>query len=520
MEQGRVWENEYFEFNLEKAPTYVELNLLTSNLKKFPIVESYRNIDFSIIRLFETPQPNDPYRFTLKNSPNDLDLPDEVINGTHFQMKLPLTVSRIGPINDENYPFKDNPILFTNGKMNANIDIAQLLNILCVNDDVMITFTDFSYLDAFYAMVTNSQLNTYKNFIVFAIDDQAFDELRSRGFVVYRFKSQIAESKDFEKASEFASVAFNLKMLVKMEIIRLCIQHRKHVLYFDTDLVIFKNPFSSLHECVFPDCIFTAQADLEPCAGFIYFLPEALPLINDIIEMVERTGIADQMALDHYVNSHRFAKYRNYKLLSKSVFMNGLNFFNTFPLFSERILKKSENITMFHNNFVIGYSNKVYRQREVLLFGIDNHAYYSNTTAKYIQIIESRSPQGDLRMMSELANRTNRIIVFPQYLCYYVAPCNLCNINHFNCLRDEIDALSFPWRESSFFLNKLVPLPIRYEGFTNIIYSLKNDEPSPRYVSLKKQKIRFGQESMIEKLANYINSLSDVRVFRIHQLSH
>ena len=61
---------------------------------------------------------------------------------------------------------------------------AKMVRKLAVNMTVMVTFTDSSYLNAFYASYKLSRLDRFPNFIVVAVDASAYRELDQRHFPV------------------------------------------------------------------------------------------------------------------------------------------------------------------------------------------------------------------------------------------------------------------------------------------------------------------------------------------------
>ena len=52
--------------------------------------------------------------------------------------------------------------------------MADLVPKVAINRVVMLTFTDSSYLESFYASYVVSKLNQYPNFIVVAVDMNAY----------------------------------------------------------------------------------------------------------------------------------------------------------------------------------------------------------------------------------------------------------------------------------------------------------------------------------------------------------
>ena len=55
------------------------------------------------------------------------------------------------------------------------ITLADIVPKVAVNGVVMLTFTDSSYLESFYSSYYVSKLNQYRNFIVVAVDMNAYE---------------------------------------------------------------------------------------------------------------------------------------------------------------------------------------------------------------------------------------------------------------------------------------------------------------------------------------------------------
>lgn len=129
---------------------------------------------------------------------------------------------------------------------------------------------------------------------------------------------------------------------------------------------------------------------------------------------------------------------------------------------------------MAHNNYVVGYENKIYRLKETGLYNLDLDEEYSSLTAKYLVLesyagmmiirmfydVENQYESG-LRLLVRLANALNRHIVLPIFPCYVKerpeTECNLCGHQPINCHKDIMRQAKLSWKEHVFFHNKYVP---------------------------------------------------------------
>ena len=129
---------------------------------------------------------------------------------------------------------------------------------------------------------------------------------------------------------------------------------------------------------------------------------------------------------------------------------------------------------MAHNNYVVGYENKIYRLKETGLYNLDIDGEYSSLTAKYL-VVETydgllllllfncidRDYEGGLSKFVSLANLLDRHMVLPIFPCYVKerpeTECNLCGHQPINCHKDIMRRAKLSWKEHVFFHNKNVP---------------------------------------------------------------
>ena len=72
-----------------------------------------------------------------------------------------------------------------------------------------------------------------------------------------------------------------------------------------------------------------------------------------------------------------------------------------------------------HNNYVKGYSNKLYRLKEMSLYPLDVNQEYSNPSSTFIMLetVAAGKEKQALSVMIELANQLNRSFVLPRFHC-------------------------------------------------------------------------------------------------------
>ena len=129
----------------------------------------------------------------------------------------------------------------------------------------MVSFTDSSYLESFYASYNISRLDRFSNFIIVAVD------LKAKNYPVAYYQSTDLSNEKTEKESLYESKDWKAKMANKIKIIRQAVVLNYNVLLFDSDVFLFQDPLPSILSLDDYDLI--AQQDTSVCAGFMYTLP-------------------------------------------------------------------------------------------------------------------------------------------------------------------------------------------------------------------------------------------------------
>ena len=135
----------------------------------------------------------------------------------------------------------------------------------------MVSFTDSSYLESFYASYNISRLDRFSNFIIVAVDLKAYEVLKAKNYPVAYDQSTDLSNEKTEKESLYESKDWKVKMANKIKIIRQAVVLNYNVLLFDSDVFLFQDPLPSILSLDDYDLI--AQQDTSVCAGFMYTLP-------------------------------------------------------------------------------------------------------------------------------------------------------------------------------------------------------------------------------------------------------
>ena len=122
---------------------------------------------------------------------------------------------------------------------------------------------------------------------------------------------------------------------------------------------------------------------------------------------------------------------------------------------------------MFHNNYIRGGVNKDFRSKEMGRYVLDVNKEYSSTTARYFTVQQlnfdaitkrgARNVKNALVDLVNMANRLNRTLVIPPMRCKKsgLPFCNMCRFGSFDCFKDIVNKLKYPFKESVFFIHIL-----------------------------------------------------------------
>ena len=250
-----------------------------------------------------------------------------------------------------------------------------------VNSSIVLYCTDSGYINLFLNAYSASNLQNVNNVVVTCFDKPCYRELKKHNISVAIVSAESDLLVDTTTASSWGTKAFRDKVQWKLNMLVNALQLNIRILYVDSDIILFHNPFPYLNSLIGYDII--AQNDTTLCSGFLYLYPtqETIRTIKKaaaIRPTLKNAG--DQLAIVTAVKKN--PKVRVF-LLPKDLFTNGDIFFTSHNYYWEPTKKPH---IMIHNNWIIGTNNKLYRFKETKLYKLDVNAEYSNPNAKYLTI--------------------------------------------------------------------------------------------------------------------------------------
>ena len=238
----------------------------------------------------------------------------------------------------------------------------------------------------------------------------------------------------------WTSSAFK-KMVLKLCVIRDVVNLNYHVLYIDSDIILFQNPFPVLSNYRYYDLV--AQKDDTLCAGFMYLNPTEVTryILSSSIFIMYYGNIMDQDALYSVVSRLEDVRFT---YLPSTQFMSGRDYAQTHQFIWDS--GNNDGIISYHNNYIIMMSNKLYRWREQG-FVLDDNGYYDTPPNGYVLIDEVQCTSliarlylvTDLRRVSTFVKMVNRTLIMPTFPCPQSINKTFCNI----CSWDDICAYGF-----------------------------------------------------------------------------
>ncbi|KAK8832681.1 hypothetical protein WA577_004076 [Blastocystis sp. JDR] len=313
---------------------------------------------------------------------------------------------------------------------------------------VMVTFTDMGYIDSFYLSNELSHLQSYSNLVVVAIEISAYIELKEKGFPVAFFNITSLAGRVGTAPSLFGTNVFKQKMNAKQRIIREVLLLNCSCLLFDSDVILHKNPLPGILLRKHYDML--AQKDERVNSGFVFFRPTltSIHFLNHVIRFMPVWGLSDQPTTNRLIDENRVPAFR-WGLLPEEEYSSGLVFFAKHQFRWDAI--NATQVTI-HNNYILGEWNKMYRLKEMGLYRFDKNREYSDTTATFLYLQESRRgfENRSLALGVELANRLNRSFVVPILPCsneVQLSKCNLCGNQFRFCHHDILQNATLPWKE-------------------------------------------------------------------------
>ena len=206
-----------------------------------------------------------------------------------------------------------------------------------------------------------------KNIVVFALDEETKEAMDKEGISCYY---DILFYNDSVKDSDYMTKQFDIICYNKLLVIYASLLQAVNVLWSDTDIVYFKDPFKKLYTIQKPISIQnnTNQDNINNnlCAGFMLFknteqskvfLHKCIDHINNDYErLIVSKSDADQGIINKFNDPNII------NVLSVNEFPNGLVWWGKDtikPLDFDR-----RNSYLVHNNWIVGLDNKVKRFKE------------------------------------------------------------------------------------------------------------------------------------------------------------
>ena len=207
---------------------------------------------------------------------------------------------------------------------------------------------------------TLRNVNLFDLLVVFPLDDVALQCCKNEGA---EFRTDLVLNNLPGEAS-FGEGNWGNIMKVKLEAIKIILQENYFVLYVDTDIVFFQDPFVHIFNLHPKDIYFQSDGrgfnvskNPNLCAGFMFLIPneKCIKLMDQSLNIIEQSNhrLYDQDVINRIVKKNKI-KNLDYGILSPSLFPNGARFFG-------QKKKCAENPFIVHNNYIVGLEAKVKR---------------------------------------------------------------------------------------------------------------------------------------------------------------
>ena len=229
------------------------------------------------------------------------------------------------------------------------------------NNIIVMMFTKGHIEEALNCITSYHKSTKKRNLLVFALDNEtklAMDTNNVSCYYHSRFFQDNVSHKDIG-TMYFKKIAFN-----KLLCIFACLQLQINVLWSDTDIVYFKNPFPRLMEISKDISIqnnIKGSTEKKTCSGFMYyratipslsFLKKCIDFIHLNYErLLTSGGLADQAILNRFHDDNIMT------ILPINEFPCGLAWWNNYNI-------DKQDSYMVHNNWITGVDNKIKRFKE------------------------------------------------------------------------------------------------------------------------------------------------------------
>lgn len=139
----------------------------------------------------------------------------------------------------DDYKKESNTVLsginFVEGVCHKDGDLYKLIHEICKDNTIIISFTNYGYVDHALNLYESLRLLNISNYLIFTFDQKSFDILKKLN--INTFLLVIENSIYQEHSHNFGSVEFNAICNVKPCIVLECIKNGFDVVWTDTDIV-------------------------------------------------------------------------------------------------------------------------------------------------------------------------------------------------------------------------------------------------------------------------------------------
>lgn len=342
-----------------------------------------------------------------------------------------------------------NPINLENNENPQNLDkmgnfeeIVKKLKQISISNTVIISFFDsFIWQEFLYFYIHSIKANEINNFLAFSYDSKGVNLCIENKFVCdLVFTNNTVK---YLRENTYQSKGFLERMFIRNEVIYKLLKAGISLIITDVDILYLKNPLYRVIEGDPDVAVSKNRPTGELNGGFFYlkYCPNSIKMFEYIMALHPQfPEDNDQDLLNKAVLEAK--KYAKIKTLKRKEFYNGLEFFEFNHLFfADQLNQLTENTYTIHNNWILGFTGKEYRLKELHLYKFDYDGYYSSEKNNYIMLDygdQERTLENDkvtLMLGMYLGNISNRIVILPRFRCYTVdfKFTTICKSNNDEC---------------------------------------------------------------------------------------
>ena len=329
------------------------------------------------------------------------------------------------------------------------------------NEDniIMITFTNFGFLEMTYNWLINVAYHNIDNYLVIALDEDAYSELIGNGFHCFYDSKFSTNNRAAEYLEGHYRELVNLKTFYNLRILSLGF----HTLLCDNDIALLKNPLSD--ELLNNDYDIQIQDDSQSIdkftavnTGFQFVRSNQLTVLfyKEVYLLTQTNSeLQDQRAYNTILQSTKFKHLLKWNILNQLEYPNGWIYF-----ISQLPQKYNIEPTIIHNNWIRGLESKKHRFREHHLWFIDKSYYYTEPSLQFITYLNTNKISNLEQQTEELyqaillSRILKRILIFPPFRTFDNLETNeFCGIETLYDIAKI--GIIVPYREHSFLTNKI-----------------------------------------------------------------